>query len=245
MKSLLLFDVDGTITESGCEIDTNLYSILKNINLSLYDLGIVGGGTYDKIKTQIKDIPFQYIFSECGSVYHNNDKEIYKNSILKHEIFPFLHFFIKKSFLWIKKIFGKASGHYIDIRNGLVYISLTGLSASKSIRLLFYEEDKKYHFRKKIVQDLKELSFKLGMEEKLSIKIGGSTGITIYPKEWSKVQILKILPVQDYDSIYFFGDRYEEDGNDYDLIHHSSIIGIKVDSIEETKKKLEKILNIQ
>lgn len=245
MKSLLLFDVDGTIAESGSEIDHEIYHLLKNIDTSLYDLGIVGGGVYTKIKEQIKDISFTYIFSECGSVYHYKDKKKYENSLINHELFPYLHLFIKKSFEWIQKILKEASGHYIDIRNGLLYISLVGMQASPSCRKSFYQEEKQYHYREKLLQELKEIAIKEGIDDKIKIVLGGSTGIAIYPKEWSKLQILNVIYKKEYKNIYFFGDRYEVNGNDYDLIHHKDIIGIKVDKLEDTKKNLEKILFLQ
>jgi len=245
MKSLLLFDVDGTIAESGSEIDKDIYDILKNIDTSSYDLGIVGGGVYDKIKTQIKDLSFQYIFSECGSVYHYKEEKKYENSFVNHELFPYLHLFIKKSFEWIQKILKEASGHYIDIRNGLLYISLIGMQSTKSYREYFYQEDKQYHYRENLLQELKEIARNEGIDDKIKIVLGGSTGIAIYPKEWSKLQILNVIYKREYEKVYFFGDRYEPNGNDYDLIHHSDIIGIKVDTLEDTKKNLEKILSLQ
>ena len=245
MKSLLLFDVDGTIAESGSKIDNNIYSLLKNIDQSFYSLGIVGGGVYQKIKDQIRDIPVDYIFSECGSVYHYKDKKKYENLLIHHEIFPYLHLFIKKSFQWIQMIIKEVSGHFIDIRNGLLYISLTGMQATKSCRETFYQEDKIYHYRKKLLEELKEIAIKEGIDKKIKITLGGSTGIAIYPKEWSKVQVLNTIYRKEYENIYYFGDRYELDGNDYDLIHHPDIIGIKVDSLLDTKKKLEKILSIK
>lgn len=245
MKSLLLFDVDGTIAESGSEIDHEIYNLLKKIDTSLYDLGIVGGGVYPKIKEQIKDISFTYIFSECGSVYHYKDEKKYENSLIHHEIFPYLYLFIKKSFEWIQKILKEVSGHFIDVRNGLLYISLIGMQATKSCRESFYQEEKKHHYREKLLQELKEIAIKEGIQDKITITLGGSTGIAIYPKEWSKVQILNVIYKKEYEKIYYFGDRYEPNGNDYDLIHHSDIIGMKVDSLSDTKKKLEKILSIK
>lgn len=242
MKSLLLFDVDGTIAESGSEIDADIYTILKNINSSFYDIGIVGGGVYDKIKKQIKDLKFKYLFSECGSVYHYNDIKRYENLLIHHEIFPYLHLFIKKSFEWIQTILKETSGHFIDIRNGLLYISLIGMQATKSCRKSFYYEEEKYHYRENLLNELKKIAIKEGIDDKITITLGGSTGIAIFPKEWGKIQILDSIYKKEYEKIYYFGDRYEPNGNDYELIHHDDIIGIKVDSLKDTKKNLEKIL---
>ena len=64
----------------------------------------------------------------------------------------------------------------------------------------------------------------------IEILLGGSVGIAIYPKEWNKVQVLQTIKKSDYDKIYYFGDKYLENGNDYALLHAEGVIGIKVDS---------------
>ena len=60
-KILLLFDVDGTIVESGCKITTKIENILLKLSgRSDIELGIVGGGKLEKILWQ------------CSSVFNNS-----------------------------------------------------------------------------------------------------------------------------------------------------------------------------
>jgi hydroxymethylpyrimidine pyrophosphatase-like HAD family hydrolase len=47
-KKLILLDVDGTITNSGCKIDSKMENILILLSQN-FELGIVGGGKIDKI----------------------------------------------------------------------------------------------------------------------------------------------------------------------------------------------------
>ena len=69
---------------------------------------------------------------------------------------------------------------------------------------------------------------------------GGMVGIGLYPKEFDKVQVVDYIQGS-YDEIHYFGDKYETDGNDYHLLHHESVIGHKVDSVEDTLCELEKL----
>lgn len=49
---IFLFDVDGTLAESGQIIDPNMSKILAQLS-NYGTLGIVGGGIYEKIKYQL------------------------------------------------------------------------------------------------------------------------------------------------------------------------------------------------
>ena len=52
MNKVLLFDVDGTIAESGNIINSEIVIMLKQLSIC-WDIGIVGGGTFTKILTHI------------------------------------------------------------------------------------------------------------------------------------------------------------------------------------------------
>ena len=91
--NLLLFDVDGTIAESGGYINDEIVILLNKLNKN-YDIGIVGGGIFTKILSQINNkIIFNHIFSECGLVYHKYDYDkneycmIYQNNIIQHKFY--------------------------------------------------------------------------------------------------------------------------------------------------------------
>ena len=93
MKPLLLFDVDGTIADSGKTIDFDILHLLTELT-EKYDLGIVGGGKYEKIIQQINNTTiFTHIFSECGCVYYklnanlSNYQLIYKKNIRLHPLY--------------------------------------------------------------------------------------------------------------------------------------------------------------
>lgn len=72
---LILFDVDGTLCESGKKITQDMYNILKSIKTKYNCVyGIVDGGTINKILYQMDEYKFlfDYIFSECGAMVYKN-----------------------------------------------------------------------------------------------------------------------------------------------------------------------------
>ena len=63
---------------------------------------------------------------------------------------------------------------------------------------------------------------------------GGSVGIAIYPKEYDKIQVLDSFNENEYEKIYYFGDKYELNGNDYKLLNHPRVVGYKVNNYNDT-----------
>ena len=246
INKLLLFDVDGTICESGKKITLQMAQSINNLISRKYDIGIVGGGTFEKIIYQLDNlvIPY-YIFSECGSVYHKLNKElnqyelINKNNLRLEPEYIKINKLVKESLKFISSMDYLISGNFIDLRNGLIYISLVGMSANDEERTNFIELDKIYKFREKLIDILTKYSEKLNLNEYLSICEGGSVGIGIYPKKWDKIQVLNWI--NNYDNIYFFGDKYTPGGNDYELMQCSQIIPYPTNSLEQTMDILDKI----
>jgi phosphomannomutase len=148
---------------------------------------------------------------------------------------------IKKALYFLSKVDYLVTGNFIDLRNGIVYISLIGMAATLNERKYYLDKDKENHYRKNLLNILKEEATKLDILSELIICYGGEVGIAIYPIEYDKTQVLDhLLPI--YDEIHFFGDKYEEDGNDHNLIYHKNIIGHPVNSVEHTIDILKTLL---
>ena len=103
------------------------------------------------------------------------------------------------------------------------------------------ELDAKEHIRKNLLKLLHEKAYFLNILDKVSICEGGSVGIAIYPNEYDKVQVVELFEDK-YDEILYFGDKYEDNGNDFHLINHHSIIGHKIDDYNETFTILKQYL---
>jgi phosphomannomutase len=244
-KEIYIFDIDGTLAESGKNIDLDMILHLVKLKQSkLCYLAICGGGKYDKIMQQIDNSTiFDYIFSECGCVYYkyNNDEKKYdlmnKKNIRSHQLFNEINILIKHCLRFMSQVEYNLGGHLIDIRTGIVYISLIGMTALDNERNKFIELNKKYNYRNRLLDELIDIINKLGFENKIKVMIGGEVGITIMPIEYDKVQILDYL--NDYSSIHYFGDKYLIGGNDYEIMTNNKVIAHPVNSIEDTKKILK------
>lgn len=256
MKILLLFDVDGTLCESGKTIShpmSKLMDKLSGQSIHELDIGIVGGGTHDKIITQLDNqlqTQPKFIFSECGSVYKKHDsttntyQTIKTNNLTTHPEYTAMNKLIRTCLKFISETDYELSGNFIDMRNGLFYISLVGMSATNSQRQQFTRLDDVYNYRMRLLNVLKTQTKELGVDTKIDVCLGGSVGIAIYPTEWNKVQVLELLEETNcfYDEIHFFGDKYLSDGNDHKLMIHPDIIPHCVDSLEDTVEHLEDLI---
>lgn len=248
MTTLLLFDVDGTIVESGEKIDSEMSDILNKLKDKNYELGIVGGGKLEKILQQLDDkILFKHYFSECGCVYHINKdintnfwlEEIYIKNIRNHQEYNNINILIKSALNYLSNVDYNLTGHFIDLRNGIIYISLIGMSATKEERKYYMEQEKKHNYRLELINILNEKARELKCEKNISILLGGNVGISLYPTDYDKEQILQHININNYKEIYYFGDKYLKDGNDYKLLNNKNIIGKNIDNIKETKIILE------
>jgi len=247
-NTLLLFDVDGTLVDSGGKISLHMSTTLNRMRAKGYDLGIAGGGSLSKILVQMQDaVIFDHYFSECGCVYNKYDEtsydliEVYCKNLRDHPTYPSINLLMKKAMKFISNVEYTITGNFIDLRKGIVYISLIGMSATEEEREYFKAYDKKHGVRKELVKVLSNECAKMGMQNRVSVVEGGSVGVAIFPVECDKIQVLPFLT--QYDTIHYFGDKYLEDGNDHQLLHANGVIGHMVDCKEDTHKLLKKMLD--
>ena len=218
------------------------HTVLHNIKNMGFEIGIVGGGTKSKILSQLNDLYFRYYFFECGCVYYINNSidcnelditNIYNKNIRLHKLYDKINLLIKKSLAFISNVPYKITGNFIDLRTGLVYISLIGMSATEEERTQFIKLDKTYNYREQLINILTTEAHKLDINNDISILKGGSVGISIYPKEYDKAQVLDVVSNK-FNTIHYFGDKYQSDGNDYHLMWNAQIQPHPVDTPEET-----------
>lgn len=253
-KDLLLFDVDGTLVESTQKLGPEMVSMLCSLSAkNMYELGIVGGSGYNKIVDQlaplneVNDRCITHIFSENGCVYHKNGILQRKENIREHKLYPEMNLLVKRALGFLSNVPYTISGQFIDLRNGIIYISLIGCQATLQERIYFQDLDKVHGYRKALLWELQELGKELGITNTIAILEGGSVGIGIHPIEYDKVQVAEFLrPLlgDTYSSISYFGDKYLPSGNDCSLLNHEIIKGYKVDSVSDTLHLLQKIINL-
>lgn len=243
MKSLVLFDVDGTLTKSRCSIEQSMIDILLQLKQNNdIELAIVGGSNYEKIVEQLgKDTLqlFTWVFSENGLVTMKHGKQIACESMIqKLNNAPFTEL-MNICLLSLSKIdYPYKFGSFIEHRNGMINISPIGRACPQEHRDIFYNQDKLHKYREQLIKYVKtkweDYMYRNDLSDlELSFSIGGQISVDIFPKGWDKTYCLSFI-TDDYDKIYFFGDKTYEGGNDYEIFKHTRTKSYHVNNYQDT-----------
>lgn len=254
-STLFLFDVDGTLAESGQVIKKDMKDMLNELKKKGYHIAVAGGGKLSRVIVQLDGVGLNHYFTECGCVYHIPSKKndiidsittedevtnIYTKSLRNHEMYSSINILIKECLHFLSQVDYTLTGSFIDLRDGIVYISLIGMIATQEERNVFKELDKKHNYRSQLINRLNQKTLELNVNNKINIYEGGEVGIAIFPSEFDKQQVVQHVN-KDYDTIHYFGDKYLDNGNDRLLLNHDDVIGHPINSPEETLSVLQSI----
>ena len=205
---IYIFDVDGTLTPSRGKMDTEFKEWFFNF-CQKNPVFLVTGS--DKPKT-IEQVGTD-IYNSCVRVYNCSgnevwaaDKRLYYNNWTMSED--------AKSWL-INELaasdFPYRTGLHLEERTGMLNFSIVGRNATSDQRKEYVSWDTTFSERERIATKFNE------MFPDLSAKVGGETGIDIFPIGCDKRQILEDFTDIEVSYINFYGDRCDPDGNDYPL----------------------------
>jgi phosphomannomutase len=246
MKSLILFDVDGTLTIPRQKINQNMVDTLCKLNqMENIDIGFVGGSDLCKQIEQLGEENmklFKWHFSENGLLSFCDSELIHKQSFVDYigeEKYQRLVNAILEAFS--KTVLPKKRGNFIELRNGMVNISPIGRSCSTEEREEFYQFDLISKIKEKVITDIKQI---MGSDaDDLTFSIGGQISIDVFPTGWDKRYALQFVESK-YDKIYFFGDKTMKGGNDYEIFNDPRVIGNTVVTFNDTIEILQKLFNL-
>lgn len=223
-RTLVLFDVDGTLTEPREEASPEMSKFLAELRTQVVT-GIVGGSDLVKQQEQVgKNVinEVDYSFSENGLVAYKQGELIHKASIATHlgednlkELVKFILHYIADLEIPVKR------GTFIEFRAGMLNVSPIGRNCNKEERNAYEEFDLAHDVRKKFVAILKEKFAHLN----LTYSIGGQISFDVFPIGWDKTYCLNFIEEGEYDEIHFFGDKTFEGGNDYEIYNHPRVKG--------------------
>ena len=240
-ETIIIFDVNGSIVESNEKIKREHAEILNKLKLK-YRIGICSSDTIDKTLYQMDNLIFFHeYFNDNGCVYNKNTlllnlklENVHEYDIRNHVTYPFFQKPIKE---FLKLISMESdlviSGNLVELRKGLLHLSCIGKQASKNEREKFIVFDKKRNFRNELILKIKRVI----IGTNLSVKLAGDCGIILYPFEYDKHQIRNHIDNK-YDIVYF-GNRYNLDEVDNELMENSGIVSHKIDNVEETYEILK------
>jgi len=241
--TLILFDVDGTLTKSRQVIEPWMHDFLLNEVKPKAMLGLVSGSDLNKVLEQMGGEhalqQFDYIFSENGLVAYENGKltgvESIHNFMGEEKLQKFINFclgYMSKLTLPCKR------GTFVEFRKGMINICPVGRSCTMEERQEFFEYDNKHEIRKNFVKALEEEFPNLG----LKFSLGGQISFDAFPFGWDKTFCLKYLTK--FSTIHFFGDRTLPGENDHEIYEDSRTVGHRVTNPQDTKAQLQKLLGI-
>jgi len=236
MTTLILFDVDGTLTVPRKKIENPMEDCLKQLVLKEnIDIGFVGGSDLEKQIEQLTEENlklFTWMFSQNGLKSFYKQELFYEKSLIDFLGEEKYCFIINKILYCLSQLeIPKKRGNFIELRSGLINVSPIGRSCSQLEREEFNELDKKYKYREQLIENIKTELGEVADEFKYSI--GGQISFDMFPKGWDKTFALQFVESK-YDKIYFFGDMVHEGGNDYEIFHDKRVYGFKVSSYNDT-----------
>merc|ERR1712241_973115 len=242
-KTLVLFDVDGTLTTARQQIKPEMHDLLQKKLKTKVAIGLVSGSDLVKVSEQMgKDCvnEFDFVFPENGLVAYENGVEIGRQSIAKfmgeEKLQKFINFclgYMSKLELPVKR------GTFIEFRNGLINICPPGRSVSQADRDNFAVVDSERNIRKTFVEALNKEFPDIG----LHFAIGGQISIDAFPHGWDKRYCLRFVEKK-FEEIHFFGDRTTEGGNDYHIYADQRTIGHAVKDPQDTCNQLKALFNL-
>lgn len=236
-KTLVLFDVDGTLTPARLGVSEEMRKTLENLRKKVV-IGFVGGSDLAKQVEQLGPTvlnDFDYCFSENGLTAYKLGQELASQSFIGwigeekyNKLIKFVLRFLSEIDIPVRR------GTFIEFRNGMINISPVGRNASTAERTQFEAYDKEHNIRSKLVNALKENFADYG----LTYSIGGQISFDVFPTGWDKTYCLQHVEEEGFEKIHFFGDKSYEGGNDYEIYNDKRTIGHAVRNPEDTMKIL-------
>ena len=241
MKTFLLFDLDNTLTLSRGKITPEMKELIKSLDSTKYELGVVSGSDLNKISEQLEEAVnhFTWIFTENGLVtYFAGQPTPYSSMSLVKHLGEGNYQELVNECLWVlcETKLPVKRGVFLELRTGLLNICPIGRTCSQKEREEFEEYDKKHKVRERIVD---QLSLRL-KHLKLKFSIGGQISIDAFPEGWDKTYCLQFISGK-YKEIKFYGDNIRPGGNDYEIGIDKRVKAHSVTNWKDTYELLSKL----
>jgi len=239
-ETLVLFDVDGTLTPARLTISPELKQLLADLRKKVV-IGFVGGSDLQKQVEQLGPNvlnEYDYCFSENGLTAYKLGEKLASQSFIGwigeekyNELAKFILGYLSNIDL------PKRRGTFIEFRNGMINVSPIGRNASTEERTEFEQYDKVHKIREKFVDALKEKFPDIA----LTYSIGGQISFDVFPTGWDKTYALQHVEKEGFKEIHFFGDKSYKGGNDYEIYEDKRTIGHAVNSPDDTARILKEL----
>ncbi|KAH9827210.1 eukaryotic phosphomannomutase [Teratosphaeria destructans] len=252
-NTVVLFDVDGTLTPARRTVSPEMLQLLSQLRHHVA-IGFVGGSDLAKQQEQLgtASIPvttlFDFCFAENGLTAYRMGQPLASHSFIKwigednyKKLVKFILHYVADLDIPVKR------GTFIEFRNGMINVSPIGRNASVQERNEYEKFDLEHKIRATFVEAIKKEFPDLG----LTYSIGGQISFDVFPQGWDKTYCLQHIENEknlpggvEYTTIHFFGDKTYKGGNDYEIFEDPRTIGHSVTNPEETAAELKKLFNL-
>jgi phosphomannomutase len=243
MKSLIVFDLDGTLAESKSAIDSEMADLLNSL-LAIMKVAVISGGAWPQFEIQVlaqlrnaASLHNLSLLPVCGTKFYQHEvgwEELYTEDFTaaeKKTIIGSLRQAIAAAGYNVKR----AWGEIIEDRGSQITFSALGQQAP-------LEEKKKwdpdFSQRKKIKAVLDTLI------PQFSVHLGGATSIDVtqhgIDKAYGIRKLRDILHIP-IGQMIFIGDAIFPGGNDYPA-KEAGALSIEIKDPHETKRVIEAIV---
>lgn len=258
-EKIVMFDMDGTLTAPRGAVEPKVIQALKRLT-KYARVGIITGSDYDYVLQQMSaafdvgGVPVDRIdILPCNGTkkYVANQKREFElvsdvsmiQEIGEKDYRRLLHFCANSQ----AKIIScypdiPFTGTFIQYRGSLLNWCPVGRSANNEERAKFVEVDKALDIRKSFMNELHELIQESDTRINITVALGGSTSLDIYPTGWDKTYGLTHYPDHD---VWFVGDRCEKGGNDWHIYEalKKSNRSFHIHNPDDTIAVIDKIVN--
>ena len=243
MKKLIVFDLDGTLTESKAALDIEMSALLRDL-LGVVKVAVISGGSWQQFEKQVlTNLPHNESLVNLSLLptsgtkffkYVKDWEEIYSEDFTADEKEKIVRA-LKNAFTAAGFKVDKVWGEVIEDRGSQITFSALGQQAP-------LEEKKKWDTdfakRKKMKTFLDTLI------PEFFVRLGGTTSIDVTKHGIDKAYGIKKL--RDtlgiaIDEMIFIGDALFPGGNDYPA-KEAGALSIQVKDPHETKRVIEAII---
>jgi len=226
--SKFIFDVDGTLTPSRGKMDKEFAAWFEQFatHNAVY---LVTGSDRDKTIEQVGAT----IYNLAVKVYNCSGNDVWEQN---NNVFTNTWSIPEEAEAWLREElalskFPLRTGLHIEDRPGMCNFSVVGRNATLGERKLYVQHDERTEERVTIAKMFKQKF------PDIEAVVGGETGIDIFPVGADKSQIMRDFSQND--TILFFGDRMDEDGNDFPLAQaNKNGMNYSVNGWQDTWSKL-------
>ena len=236
-NSIVLFDMDGTLSASRQPVDPELM-LGPLIELASHtDIGIVTGSGLNYVTEQVGCLlnhpllPNLHLLPCNGTQYYDSKmNRIHEVNMRTHMGKDNYELVVRTVLTLQSEIANKypipLTGHFLDFRSSMLNWCPSGRDSQLEQRERFVRMDSQWNIRK--------IYLEFFLEEcpvHVIAALGGETSIDIYPPGWDKTYALRHF--EGYD-VYFVGDKCTGTGNDRTICEAVSKKCHPIDSPEET-----------